>query len=174
MKKKMLMLVAAVSMIVLLYGGLKAAQCTAADKAKKITLVNDVQEDVRFLVMDRTSALTSGIIVKAHEVFVQAGKTKVIPYCKDDYTRPSVTLMDITAMGPVNVGSQAKMVKVITSATVQGDGSYSDPGYGGMAGGSKLNFTDLINQLRNKKSGTVTITVGPTTAGGLIATAQIK
>ncbi len=165
MKKNMLNLLA-VSMITLLAGGLKAAQCTAAENRAKVKLVNTTGDGVRFMVMDRASLMTSGIIVTAREVIVQAGKTKVIPYCKDDYT-----LMDITAVGPV--GSQAKMVKVVTSATVQGDGSYSDPGYGDMAGGIKLNFANLFKQLK-KKSGTVTITVSPTTAGGLTATAQMK
>ncbi len=167
MKKNVLNLLA-VSMIALLAGGLKAAQCTAAENRAKVNLVNKAGEAVRFMVMDRAS-LTSGIIVTAHEVVVQAGKTKVIPYCKDDYT-----LMDITAVGPVNVSPQAEVVKFITSATVQGDGSYSDPVYGDMAGGSKLDFTNLFKQLRNKKAGTLTITVGPTTAGGLIAKGQIK
>ena len=40
-------------------------------------------------------------------------------------------------------------------------------------GGAKFGFADLFDQLKKKDSGSITITVGPSTAG-LVATAQIK
>ncbi len=168
MKKNMLNLIA-VSMVALFAGGLKAAQCTAADnQSKKVTLVNNVQEDVRFMVMDSASPSTSGVMVTAREVIVPAGKTKQINYCNNGYT-----LMDITAMGPVNVSPTAEVVKIVKTGVVQGDGSYTAQDFVDIAGGSKLDFANLFNQLRNKNSGSVIITVGSSTAG-LIAKAQVK
>ncbi len=106
----------ALSMVVLLASGLKAAQCTAADnQSKKVMLVNSDQEDVRFLVMDSASPSTAGLLAKTREVIVPAGKTKQIQYCKNGFA-----LVDITGMGPVKVGSQAQLVKVVTIAVVQG------------------------------------------------------
>ena len=167
MKKNVLNLLA-VSMIALLAGGLKAGKCSVADNAKKVKLVNDAGQDVRFIVMRGESPSTAGTLVIAGEVVVSVNETKQIPYCSI-----GGTIVDIIAVGPLDVAPGNPGVKVVTRGTIQGDGSYSAKYYGDVAGGVKLNFSNLFNQLRTT-SGTVTITVSPTTAGGLIAKGQIK
>ena len=166
MKKRIVGL--AVSMITLLSGGLNAAQCSRNDNAKKVVLKNTLQEDVRFLVMDTQSPSTAGVIVKARPIIVKANQTVQIPYCKN-----GGTVMNVTAVGTANPGPNASVARVVTSGTVQGNRSYSDPGYGDMTGGQALNFSSLFQKQRASKSATITITAQPSTAG-VIAIAHIQ
>ena len=160
MKKNMLNLLA-VSVVALSLHGIQAAQRTSSENSKKVILVNDAGtgEDLRFLVISGSPS-TSGLLVSSHMVAVPKGKTKQID---------GRDVMDITAFGPVNVSSGMPAVRVVSGSVASGEDSFVD-----VAGGTKLDFTNLFNQLINKKSGSITITVGPTAAGGLIATAQIK
>jgi len=157
--KKNIIGLAVVSVVALSLHGIQAAQRTSSENSKKVILVNDAGADLRFLVISGSPS-TSGLLVSSHMVAVPKGKTKQID---------GRDVMDITAFGPVNVSSGMPAVRVVSGSVASGEDSFVD-----VAGGTKLDFTNLFNQLINKKSGSITITVGPTTAGGLIATAQIK
>ena len=169
MKKNMLNLIA-VSMVALLAGGLNAARCSSADNTqKKVILVNDTGENLGFVVLDTASPSTAGMLVTGNPVFVSPEQTKQVPYCKDNFP-----LLDIVGVGFADGSPQThEAVSVPASVVVQEDGSYNTQLMGDMFGGITLNFTDLFKQLRGKKSGSVIITVGPSTAG-LIAKAQVK
>ncbi len=180
MKKNMLNLLA-VSMIVLSSVGLNAAQCSASDNQKKVTLVNNSGVGVVLVALTIApgSTFVRGYGIPVSNMFngLPSGETREIPYCTftdhGDFFEKFV-LIDFSAIIPTADTSQAENVEILISGILQEDGSYTNRNFMNAPGATNLDFADLFKQLRSKKSGNLIITVEPTTAGGPIATAQIK